>query len=473
MDTIYADAINNMNLDTYKWIIPIIISIVALFAAFLIYLLKNRDDKIKDLNKEVRQLKEINKGSAEGSKLPIQDGIIIPKNDDQLWHEVNDAVTNIVEQIEKDEFEPSIIIGIGRGGGIFGSLVSYKLYHVPIFIIDREYDRKTGNRKQNVLFDFEIPAFYMDKILLVAGEAHLGATLTCFENHLRKKGAGVIKTCVFYKQTICGKKIDYYCKEGEGNSLMPWQDKDYIRDSIDSENLETLKKWREKISRMEGKTIYIIRHGETDHNKNDVFIGITPSSLNATGEQQINKLGEYMNINEFLRANNTVIISSDQDRGVQTSNIIANKIGIKGDRIIHIPELRERDYGEWEGKNRQQIISEYGSEYEKYEKDALQYCPPGAERIAMLPRDDEKPSSKESNVINRTQRVFELIANQEAENIVIVTHKTTGRLLLSYFTRSFYSKYREIDFDNGSLSKFTIKEGEIKTVYLNNKDFQN
>ena len=91
----------------------------------------------------------------------------------------------------------------------------------------------------------------------------------------------------------------------------------------------------------------------------------------------------------------------------------------------------------------------------------------------MLPRDDEKPSSKESNVINRTQRVFELIANQEAENIVIVTHKTTGRLLLSYFTRSFYSKYREIDFDNGSLSKFTIKEGEIKTVYLNNKDFQN
>ena len=40
MDTIYADAINNMNLDTYKWIIPIIISIVALFVAFLIYLLK-------------------------------------------------------------------------------------------------------------------------------------------------------------------------------------------------------------------------------------------------------------------------------------------------------------------------------------------------------------------------------------------------------------------------------------------------
>ena len=299
MDTINPNTINAMNIATYKWLIPVIISIVALFVAFLIYLLKNKDDKIRELDKEVKILKEskdFNNDTAEEPKQPEQVNADSPQNDGQLWHEVNDAVTNIVKRIKKDKFVPSIIIGIGRGGGIFGSLISYKLYHVPIFIVDREYDRKTGDRKQNVLFDFEIPAFYMDRILLVAGEAHLGTTLTCFENHLKNKGAGVIKTCVFFKQTVCGKEIDYVCKEGEDKSIMPWQDNDYIRDSIDSKNLETLKKWREEISRMEGKTIYVVRHGETDYNKNDVFIGTTPSSINATGKQQIENLGKYLNI---------------------------------------------------------------------------------------------------------------------------------------------------------------------------------
>lgn len=460
MDTINPNTINAMNIATYKWLIPVIISIVALFVAFLIYLLKNKDDKIRELDKEVKILKEskdFNNDTAEEPKQPEQVNADSPQNDGQLWHEVNDAVTNIVKRIKKDKFVPSIIIGIGRGGGIFGSLISYKLYHVPIFIVDREYDRKTGDRKQNVLFDFEIPAFYMDRILLVAGEAHLGTTLTCFENHLKNKGAGVIKTCVFFKQTVCGKEIDYVCKEGEDKSIMPWQDNDYIRDSIDSKNLETLKKWREEISRMEGKTIYVVRHGETDYNKNDVFIGTTPSSINATGKQQIENLGKYLNITECLRANNTVIYSSDQDRGLQTSSIIGGELGIDDGNIKHCPELRERDYGEWEGKNRQQIINEHGDHYEKYVKDALDYCPPDAEPLL--------------NVIHKTQKFLDALMNQEADNIVIVTHKTTGRLLLSYFTRTVYSKYREIAFDNGSLNKFTFKGGEIKTMYLNKTDF--
>ena len=370
---------------------------------------------------------------------------------------VKKAAIDVVKQIKDSQFVPSIIIGIGRGGGIFGSFISYKLYHLPVFVVDREYDWKTRKRKQNILFDFEIPAFYMDKILLVAGEAHTGETITCFENYLRKNGAGVIKTCVFYKQTICSVKIDYFSKDGDNVSLMPWQDKDYIRDSINEENSDELKKWREEISRMEGKTIYVVRHGETDYNKNDVFIGTTPSLLNATGKQQIENLGKYLNITEYLRANNTVIYSSDQDRGFETSSIIGRELGIDDGNIKQCPELRERDYGKWEGVNRQQIINEHGDQYKKYVKDALDYCPPDAEPLL--------------NVIHKTQKFLDTLVNQEADNIVIVTHKTTGRLLLSYFTRTVYSKYREIAFDNGSLNKFTFKGGEIKTMYLNKTDF--
>lgn len=457
MDTINADFINNMNIDTYKWLIPVIIAILALFMSYIVYLLKNKDGKISELNKEIVHLKELNNGITEESKQSEQDRMVIPQNDDRSWHELDYAATNIVEQIEKDKFVPSIIVGIGRGGGILGAIISYKLYHLPVFVVDREYDWKTKKRKQNILFDFEMPAFYMDNILLVAGEAHTGETMACFEKHLLKKGAGVVKTCVFYKQTICNVKIDYYSNEGENVPLMPWQDKGYIRDSISETNLNVLKKWREEIDTMDGKTIYIVRHGETNHNKNDVFIGTTLSSINTKGRQQIEGLAKYLNNTECLRANNTVIISSDQDRGLQTSSIIGEKIGIKDENIKQSHDLRERDYGKWEGKNRKQIMCENGNDYEKYEKDALNFCPPDAEPLI--------------SVIHRTQRLIDTLGDQEEENIVIVTHKTTGRLLLSYFTRSFYSKYREIGFKNGSLSKFTIKEGDIKTVYLNKTDY--
>ena len=370
---------------------------------------------------------------------------------------VKTAVNDVVKQIENDHYVPSIIIGIGRGGGIWGSFVSYKLYHTPVFVVDREYDWKTRERKLNILFDFEIPAYYMDRILLVAGEAHTGETIKCFEDYLKENGAGVIKTCVFYKQTVCRAKIDYCYEEGESTPLMPWQDKENIRDSISEDSSNELIEWRQKIDKMGDKMIFVVRHGETDHNKNDVFIGTTPSPLNTTGEQQIEKLANYLNKNECLRSNNTIILSSDQDRGLQTSTIIGQKLGIGVSNIIQCAELRERDYGSWEGKSRQQIKKNHGSDYKKYEKDPLHFSPIGAEKL--------------TDVIGRTQCFIDLITNNNTDNIVIVTHKTTGRLLLSYFTRSCYSKYRELEFNNGSLTKFTMHKGEIKTDYINRTNF--
>ena len=125
---------------------------------------------------------------------------------------VRKSVKNIVNQIDQDQFVPTIIIGIGRGGGIFGSFISYDLYHTPLVVVDRDYDWRTGKRNDNILFDFEIPAYLIDKVLLVAGEAHTGGTIELFQNYLISLGAGEIKTCVFYKQSVCTINIDYYAK---------------------------------------------------------------------------------------------------------------------------------------------------------------------------------------------------------------------------------------------------------------------
>ena len=370
---------------------------------------------------------------------------------------IKKAVAKVVKQIENDHFVPSIIVGIGRGGGVFGSFLSYELCQVPVIIIDREYDWSTRKRKQNVLFDFDIPAYYLDKVLLVAGEVHTGNTMDCFEKQLRAKGAGVIKTCVFYKQSGCTIAIDYQYDDGDGFPFMPWQTKGYIRDSISKKNSQELQNWREKVYKLEGKTIYIVRHGKTDKNQNDIFIGVTESNLNATGKEQIGRLTDYLVKKECLRSDDSLLFSSNQERCVETSRIINERTGIK---IIEDSNLRERNFGLWEGKNRQELRMEYKEDYANYEKKPLSTCPPDADTLL--------------SIINNIYQVLDRIEQLEDENlknIVIVTHKTTGRLLLTYFTRSFYSNYREIGFDNGSVSKFVIEKGEIKTQYLNKTEF--
>ena len=104
------------------------------------------------------------------------------------------AAKKIAKDVEASKFDPTIIIGIGRGGSIFGSLISYNLYHAPIFSIDREYNW-IEKRRDKILFPFDIPIHLTRRVLLVAGEAHTGGTMDVFTQYLKSIGAGEIKTC--------------------------------------------------------------------------------------------------------------------------------------------------------------------------------------------------------------------------------------------------------------------------------------
>ena len=359
---------------------------------------------------------------------------------------VKASVNEIVDKAKNDGFDPSLIIGIGRGGGIFGSLISYKLNHRPLVVIDRDYDWKTGDRKESILYDFDIPGYLLDRVLLVAGEAHTGATMRLYKEHLTGIGAGVIKTCAFYRQLVCKIDINYCSKEGDGSPLMPWQDAHSHRDSLNRIESETLKEERPSHP-LEGKTFYIVRHGETDNNKNDVFIGTTDAQLNAQGINQLKQLGGCLNSKECLTKNGLSIYSSPQKRAYDSACIIAQALHMDENDIKKDNLLRERNYGAWENKGRLDIQQVDPDLYDRYDKGDLDATPPGADELTTL--------------IRNIQLFLANVAKDPNDKIIIVTHKTTGRLLLSYFAKKPYSQYREIRFDNGSAWKCTVKDGQL------------
>ena len=346
------------------------------------------------------------------------------------YDEATKAAKDIAGRIRKDKFNPSIIVGIGRGGAIFGSLVSYNLGNTPILMLDRKYSWQTDVRKDDFYFDVAIPDEYLGHVLIVAGEIHSGNTMKMFYDHLKAKGAESIRCCAFYRQIYPeGKKVaitaDYYGVSGQAQPLMPWQDADYIRDSLSAK-----KKWKAP-----SKRIIIVRHGQTELNARDIFIGSrTEVPLSETGRRQALDAGKK--IREIIGDQTVHILTSPQDRCIETSMLIKKAFGKKRADMSELSELRERDFGIWEGMERFDIARQDHALYDEYDSGSLDCTPEGAETMR--------------EVIARAEKAKEAILSCDAENILVVTHNTTGRVLICSFTGVPYSDYRSITLDNAA-----------------------
>ncbi len=90
-------------------------------------------------------------------------------------------------------------------------------------------------------------------------------------------------------------------------------------------------------------SIYLVRHGETEWNVKKIIQGITDVPLNKKGEAQAKELAEKLTHVKFDE-----VFSSDLIRAKRTAEIITleKKLAVKTTKA-----LRERYYGDFEGKS--------------------------------------------------------------------------------------------------------------------------
>ena len=88
--------------------------------------------------------------------------------------------------------------------------------------------------------------------------------------------------------------------------------------------------------------LYLVRHGETVDNANQIMQGQTQGELNENGLRQARELGEQWRNREI-----DVVIASDLRRSVDTAAIIAAPHGLE---VMMTPLLRERDWGGFTGR---------------------------------------------------------------------------------------------------------------------------
>lgn len=358
------------------------------------------------------------------------------------------AAKAVAGDIEASKFTPTIIIGIGRGGSIFGSLISYNLYHTPIFSIDREYEW-LEKRYDKMLFAFEIPSHLLHKVLLVAGEAHTGGTMDTFVEYLKKIGAGEIQTCVFYEQNSCTYHINYHGTKGDNIILMPWQDSQYIRDSLSKAQADRLKKRQSQ--RNCPKIVYLVRHAETKENLDgDRFIGSTNATLSEHGRLQAEQVADFIARHGEI----DLIYTSPLLRCLETAQTIQQKVHAQ---LLTKADLREMDYGVWEGLQREEVRIQFPELYRQYEENPFH----------NYPERGENPIDVQERA-NRFWMKEILSLPNNINQIVIVTHKTIGRILLNNVIEEKTTSFRERQMENASIAKISIKLGIAEVEYENN-----
>jgi len=154
--------------------------------------------------------------------------------------------------------------------------------------------------------------------------------------------------------------------------------------------------------------LYVIRHGETEWNKEKRSQGRLDSSLTEKGKKDACSLGDRLDNTEFCQ-----IISSPSGRTLETARLV------KGERMIPLTtdeRLMEIDLGAWQGKTEEEVKSLYPEEFDAYWNEPERYKGVGGETFLQV-----------------QQRIIKFLKDLEETvtegNILIVTHGVVMKTL--------------------------------------------
>ncbi len=188
--------------------------------------------------------------------------------------------------------------------------------------------------------------------------------------------------------------------------------------------------------------IYLIRHGETDFNKQGKELGQpNETALNDLGFKQSEKLAQELKEIKFAK-----LFSSDLKRALQTAEILSNTIGIP---IIKDQRLREYDSGEADPSS------------EKWIEEYKRLLNLGMSKYEIRPFGGE-------NIWDLVKRVKSFLEDLEKEKgtIAIITHSGVNSILINLSQRREKDNFLSIKQDNVCINILEFSKGkwEIKTI---------
>lgn len=156
--------------------------------------------------------------------------------------------------------------------------------------------------------------------------------------------------------------------------------------------------------------ILLVRHGETEWNREGRVQGSTDVPLAESGRQQVRTLASALD-----RSGVQAIWSSPQARAAETATILSSHLKVP---VHHDDGLREIACGAWEGKTYGEVIAEDRARFEAWMADPAARAPGGGESF-------EDVVGRVRGALHRVQ------ARGDASRVLLVSHAAALRGVLA------------------------------------------
>ncbi len=183
----------------------------------------------------------------------------------------------------------------------------------------------------------------------------------------------------------------------------------------------------------EKKTIFLLRHGKTEYP--NCYIGSRDVSLSTEGKMQIAGLQGDI---QALGVDH--IISSPMQRCRQTCEIL-----FPGREFEYDADLREIDFGSWEGLTFAEIVKTDPVLVDQWAEWSLDFCFPEGESIGCF--------------VDRVKKVGNRISQLHEKKILLVCHGGVARALLCHYLGLGPENYLLFQLEKGKFSSMDLYDG--------------
>ena len=192
--------------------------------------------------------------------------------------------------------------------------------------------------------------------------------------------------------------------------------------------------------------IILIRHGETDWNREQIFRGRIDVALNEVGLAQAGAVKQSLKDVEINR-----IYSSPLGRAFETASVLGANKGLEVEIENGFIDI---DFGKWQGLSHEQVKEEHKGLYETWLAEPHEVVFPAGECL--------------EDVCKRSMGALEkIIKKNPGETLAVVSHRVLNKVLLCAILGLGLSRFWYIKQDTCAINRFEHKNGSYYLTLLN------
>lgn len=145
------------------------------------------------------------------------------------WRVVERSITQVINEMRRNHYEPDVIVGVGRGGAIVAGMLAGNLGHVPLVVLDTILDRRNHVSEVRLRYPELIPKLHGQRVLVCVGELYSGEDLKTGTRVIRKLRPREIKTMSLFSHPATSVEPDFVGRQTRRPLDAPWRITDEYR----------------------------------------------------------------------------------------------------------------------------------------------------------------------------------------------------------------------------------------------------